>query len=91
MTERFHFLFSLSCIGEGNGNPLQCSLDHKFSLDRELIHTAHCCTSFITLGTYKTTKYFWMKNEWAPYILSSCLDLGYLAGPEAQMNGTSSP
>ena len=25
MTERFHFLFSLSCIGEGNGTPLQCS------------------------------------------------------------------
>ena len=25
MTKRFHFLFSLSCIGEGNGNPLQCS------------------------------------------------------------------
>ena len=25
MTERPHFLFSLSCIGEGNGNPLQCS------------------------------------------------------------------
>ena len=24
-TERFHFLFSFSCIGEGNGNPLQCS------------------------------------------------------------------
>ena len=24
-TERFHFLFSLSCIGEGNGNPPQCS------------------------------------------------------------------
>ena len=24
-TERFHFYFSLSCIGEGNGNPLQCS------------------------------------------------------------------
>ena len=23
--ERFHFHFSLSCIGEGNGNPLQCS------------------------------------------------------------------
>ena len=23
--ERLHFLFSLSCIGEGNGNPLQCS------------------------------------------------------------------
>ena len=25
MTERLHFRFSLSCIGEGNGNPLQCS------------------------------------------------------------------
>ena len=24
-TARFHFHFSLSCIGEGNGNPLQCS------------------------------------------------------------------
>ena len=25
MTERLHFHFSLSCIGEGDGNPLQCS------------------------------------------------------------------
>ena len=25
MTERLHFHFSLSIIGEGNGNPLQCS------------------------------------------------------------------
>ena len=25
MTERLQFHFSLSCIGEGNGNPLQCS------------------------------------------------------------------
>ena len=24
-TERHHFHFSFSCIGEGNGNPLQCS------------------------------------------------------------------
>ena len=23
-TERLHFVFLLSCIGEGNGNPLQC-------------------------------------------------------------------
>ena len=23
-SERLHFHFSLSCIGEGNGNPLQC-------------------------------------------------------------------
>ena len=25
MTERLHFHFSVSCVGEGNGNPLQCS------------------------------------------------------------------
>ena len=25
MTERLHFHFSLSCVGEGNGNPFQCS------------------------------------------------------------------
>ena len=25
LTERLHFRFSLLCIGEGNGNPLQCS------------------------------------------------------------------
>ena len=25
-TERLHFHFSLSCIGEGNGNPLQCGV-----------------------------------------------------------------
>ena len=25
MTERLHFHFSLSCTGEENGNPLQCS------------------------------------------------------------------
>ena len=24
-TEQLHFRFSLSCIGEGNGNPVQCS------------------------------------------------------------------
>ena len=24
-TERLHFHYSFSCIGEGNGNPLQCS------------------------------------------------------------------
>ena len=25
MTEQLHFYFSFSCIGEGNGQPLQCS------------------------------------------------------------------
>ena len=29
MTERLHFHFSLSCIGEGNDSPLQCSCLEK--------------------------------------------------------------
>ena len=29
VAERLHFHFSLSCIGEGNGNPLQCSCLEK--------------------------------------------------------------
>ena len=33
MPEQFHFHFSLSCIGEGNGNPLQCSCLEN-SMDR---------------------------------------------------------
>ena len=36
MTERLHFHFSLSCIGEGNGNPLQCSCLEN-SRDRSLV------------------------------------------------------
>ena len=28
MTEQLPFHFSLSCIGEGNGNPLQCCLEN---------------------------------------------------------------
>ena len=30
MTERLHFHFSLSCIGEGNGNPFHCSCLENF-------------------------------------------------------------
>ena len=33
-TERLRFHFSLSCIGEGNGNPLQCSCLEN-PMDRE--------------------------------------------------------
>ena len=33
-TEQLHFHFSLACIGEGNGNPLQCSCLEN-SMDRE--------------------------------------------------------
>ena len=35
-TEQPHFHFSLSCIGEGNGNPLQCSC-----LENSRVHLAN--------------------------------------------------
>ena len=38
-TERLHFHFSLSCIGGGNGNPLQCSCLEN-PRDRDLVG---CC------------------------------------------------
>ena len=34
-TEQLHFHFPLSCIGEGNGNPLQCSCLEN-PMDREV-------------------------------------------------------
>ena len=40
-TEQLHFHFSLSCIGEGNGNPLQCSCLEN-PRDREAWWTAIC-------------------------------------------------
>ena len=40
-TERLHFHFSLSCIGEGNGNPLQCSCLEN-SRDEEAWWAAVC-------------------------------------------------
>ena len=36
-TERLHFHFSLSCIGEGNGNPLQCSMPGESQGWRSLV------------------------------------------------------
>ena len=36
-TERLHFHFSLSCIGEGNGNPLQWSLPRESQGQRSLV------------------------------------------------------
>ena len=38
-TERLHFHFSLSCIGEGNGNPLQCSCLENPRGGRALLRT----------------------------------------------------
>ena len=41
MTEQLHFYFSLSCIGEGNGNPLQYSCLENPNGQRSLVHYVH--------------------------------------------------
>ena len=41
MTKQLHFHFSLSCIGEGNGKPLQCSCLEN-PRDREAWWAAVC-------------------------------------------------
>ena len=44
-TERLHFHFSLSYIGEGNGNPLQCSLPGESQGQGSLVG---CCLWSLT-------------------------------------------
>ena len=54
MTERLHFHFSFSCIGEGNGNPLQCSCLEKESQGRGSLVGCHlwgCTESDMTEAT----------------------------------------
>ena len=43
-TERFHFHFSLSCIREGNGNPLQCSCLENPRDERALLAAIYAVT-----------------------------------------------
>ena len=54
-TERLHFHFSLSCIGEGNGNPLQCSCLENLR-DRGVWWAA------ISLVTQSQTRLKWLSN-----------------------------
>ena len=53
MTERLHFHFSLSCTGEGNGNPLQCSC-----LENPRDGGAQSWTRLKRLSSSSSSKYF---------------------------------
>ena len=58
MTERLPFHFSLSCIGEGNGNPLQCScLENPMDRRawRATILGSHSRTWLKKLSTHRCT------------------------------------
>ena len=69
-TERLHFHFSLSCIGEGNGNPLQCSC-----LVTNRWENSETMTDFI-LGGYKITADGDCSHE-----IKRCLLLGWKGFP----------
>ena len=59
MTERLHFHFSLSCIGEGNGNPLQCSC-----LENPRDRGAWCAAVYGV--TQSRTRLKWLSNRCTP-------------------------
>ena len=56
MTERLHFHFSFLCIGEGNGNPLQCS-----GLENPREGVAQCRTRLKWLSSSSSI----LKTYWA--------------------------
>ena len=89
-TERLHFHFSLPCIGEGNGNPLQCSCleNHR---DGEawwaaLYGVAQSQTRLKQLSSSSSSsKFFWLLGDksccmWIFQLHKACLFWATLLG-----------
>ena len=57
-TERLHFHFSLSCIGRGNGNPLQCSC-----LENPRDGGAWWAAVYGVTQTARTQLWTWLKRQ----------------------------
>ena len=76
MTERLHLHFSLSCIGEGNGNPLQCSCLENTRDRGAWWATVHgVAKSWTRLSDFTFTFHFhaWEKENGNP-LQCSCLE-----------------
>ena len=86
-TERLHFHFSLSCIGEGNGNPLQCSC-------LENPRDGEAWWAAIYGVTQSRTGLKWLSSSWSDlaYVCKSinmhinliplcCLDMSWIVPP----------
>ena len=63
MTEQLHFHFSLSCIGGGNGNPLQCSCLEESQGRGSLVgsHLWGCTESDTTDVTQQQQQQKWLE------------------------------
>ena len=77
-TERLPFHFSLSCIGEGNGNPLQCSCLEN-PRDRETWRAA------IYGVAQSRTRLKWLSSSSAPLVLTGGPNVGDSEGPSPQL------
>ena len=65
-TERLAFHFSLSCIGEGNGNPLQCSC-----LENPGDGGAWWATVYGV--THSRTRLKWLSSSSSPYLIKKSI------------------
>ena len=67
-TERLHFYFSLSCIGEGNGNPLQCScldnLRDRGAWWAAVYGVAQSQTRLKRLSSSSSREFYWRALFW---------------------------
>ena len=61
-TECLHFHFSLSCIGEGNGNPLQCSC-------LENPRDGGACCAAVSRVTQSRTRLKWLSSSCVCHML----------------------
>ena len=66
-TERLHFHFLLSCIGEGNGNPLQHSC-LEIPKDRGGCHLRGHTESDITEATQQADSFYWFIWHLATFV-----------------------
>ena len=63
MTERLPFHFSLSCTGEGNGNPLQCScLENPRDVSLSILVFSVCMPSSGIAGSYGSSISSFLRN-----------------------------
>ena len=82
MTEQLHFYFSLSCIEEGNGNPLQCSC-----LENPRDRGAWSAAVF-RVAESDTTEATWQQQQQPPKMLHLSREACWACGEGREPDGT---